>query len=110
MHAAMIGRALRALALCAAAALVAVDAAAQAYPSKPIEVVVHSGPGGGPDVFARAVTAIIDREKMLSQPVIVANRAGGAGNIALNYIRSKRGDPHVILTIATGTVLTAASR
>lgn len=111
MSAFTIGRQLCGLALAGAvAASSADDAAAQAYPSKPVEFVVHSGPGGGPDVFARAVTAIMDREKMLAQPVIVANRAGGAGNIALNYIKGKRGDPHVILTIATGTVLTAASR
>lgn len=85
-------------------------AVAQDFPWKPVEFVAHSGPGGGPDVFARAVTEIITRGKMLSQPVIVVNRAGGAGTIALNYIKSKRGDPHVVLTIATGTVLTAASR
>ncbi len=86
------------------------EATAQGFPSKTVEFVAHSGPGGGPDVFARAVTEIITREKMLVQPVIVANRAGGAGTIALNYVKSKRGDPYVILTIATGTVLTAASR
>lgn len=84
--------------------------AAQTYPSKPLEFVVHSAPGGGPDVFARAVTEMINREKLLAQPLIVANRAGGAGMIALNYIKGKRGDPHVLLTIATGTLLTAASR
>jgi tripartite-type tricarboxylate transporter receptor subunit TctC len=61
-------------------------------------------------VFARAVTDIIAREKLLRQPAIVANRAGGAGTVALNYVKTRRGDPHVVLTIATGTVLTAASR
>lgn len=96
---------------CAAAALGAAGGTeAQAYPSKPVEFVVHSGPGGGPDVFARAVTEIIAHGKLLAQPVIVANRAGGAGMIALNYVKTRRGDPHVVLTIATGTLLTAASR
>ncbi len=85
-------------------------ALAQPYPSKPVEFVAHSGPGGGPDVFARAVTEIIAREKLLRQPAIVANRTGGAGTVALNYIRSKRGDPHSVLTVATGTLMTAASR
>lgn len=101
------------LLLCAAAFLlscVAEPALSQTYPAKPIEVVVHSGPGGGPDVFARAVTEMIAREKLFPQPMIVANRAGGGGINALNYVKSKRGDPYVLLTIATGTVLTAASR
>lgn len=93
-----------------ALSLAAGIATAQPYPSKPLEFVVHSAPGGGPDVFARAVTEMISREKLLTQPVIVANRPGGAGIVALNYVKSKRGDPHVLLTIATGTVLTAASR
>ncbi len=97
--------------LCVAVATAAAgESAAQVYPSKTVEFVAHSGPGGGPDVFARAVTDIITREKMSPQPVIVANRAGGAGTIALNYIKSKRGDPHFVLTVATGTLLTAASR
>lgn len=93
-----------------ACALVAAGAAAQSTPAKPVEFVAHSGPGGGPDVFARAVTDIIAREKLLRQPAVIANRAGGAGTVALNYIKGKRGDPYVVLTIATGTVLTAASR
>jgi putative tricarboxylic transport membrane protein len=98
--------------LASVAAVLAIvgGASAQSFPSKTVEFVAHSGPGGGPDVFARAVTEIITRQKLLSQPVIVANRAGGAGTVALNYVKNKRGDPHVVLTIATGTVLTAASR
>jgi putative tricarboxylic transport membrane protein len=91
-------------------AALARPAAAQPYPSKPVEVVVHSGPGGGPDVFARAVTEMIAREKLFAQPMVVANRAGGGGINALNYVKGKRGDPHVLLTVATGTVLSAASR
>lgn len=87
-----------------------IEAGAQVFPARPVEFVAHTGPGGGPDVFARAVTDMIARAKLLQQPVLVANRAGGAGTIALNYIRGRRGDPHVILTIATGTVLTAATR
>ncbi len=94
----------------AAAILAATTVAAQPYPSRPLEFVSHGGPGSGPDVFARAVTDIMAREKLLRQPAVVANRTGGAGTVALNYIKSRRGDPHVVLTIATGTVLTAASR
>ena len=106
-----VGNCLGIILTCATAAVGAASGvAAQPYPSKPVEFVAHSGPGGGPDVFARAVTEIIARGKLLPQPAIVANRAGGGGIVALNYVKSKRGEPHVVLTIATGTLLTAASR
>jgi len=91
---------------CAAAAvgvLLAVATAAlpaQPYPSKTVEFVVHVNPGGGTDVFARLIMDIINREKLISQPMIVSSRTGGAGAVA----------PHSVLTIATGSFLTATSR
>lgn len=83
---------------------------AQAYPSKTVEFVVHVNPGGGTDVFARLVQEIIAREKLITQPMIVQSRTGGAGTVAFNYVKSKRGDPHTVLTIATGSFVTAISR
>lgn len=94
----------------AAVALGGVMASAQPYPSKPIEFVVHANPGGGTDVFARLVTEIMTREKLVSQPLIVQNRPGGAGTIAFNYVKGKHGDPHTVQAIATGTFLTAIAR
>jgi len=85
-------------------------APAQPYPSKTVEFVVHVNPGGGTDVFARLIMDIINREKLISQPMIVSSRTGGAGAVAFNYIKGKRGDPHSVLTIATGSFLTATSR
>jgi putative tricarboxylic transport membrane protein len=97
-------------ALGAAALACAASAAAQSYPSKAIEFVVHVTPGGGTDVFARYVTEIMTRDKLVTQPLVVLNRPGGAGVVAFTYIKSKRGDPHTVLTMATGSFLTAASR
>lgn len=94
------------IALLAAAGAVS----AQNFPNKPVEFVVHVTPGGGTDIFARAVSEFITRDKLLSQPVIVANRPGGSGAIAFTYVRSKRGDPHVILTVATGSLMSAVIR
>jgi len=91
-------------------ALAAAPAPAQPYPSKTIEFVVHVNPGGGTDVFARLIMDIIGREKLVSQPIIVSSRTGGAGAVAFNYVKSKRGEPHTVLTIATGSFLTATSR
>jgi putative tricarboxylic transport membrane protein len=91
-------------------ALVSAAASAQAYPSKSIEFVVHTAPGGGTDLFARVVTDILQKEKILAQPLLVANRTGGGGVIAYNHIKSRRGDPYTVLTVATGTLLTNAAR
>ncbi|HEX2827293.1 MAG TPA: tripartite tricarboxylate transporter substrate binding protein [Burkholderiales bacterium] len=99
-----------AVALAAGAVAAHVAHAAQWSPSRPIEFVVHTSPGGGTDTFARAVADMLGREKIYSQPTTVSNRTGGAGGVAFNYVKSKKGDPHVVLGIATGTLLTAASR
>ena len=83
---------------------------AQPFPSKPLEFIVHTSPGGGTDVFARAVSEMLTREKLITQPILVANRVGGGGAIAFNYMKSKRGDPYTVLTVATGSLLSAAAR
>src|SRR5262245_3998534 len=65
-------------------------------PSRPVEFVVHGGPGSGNDVFARALIAIIDQEKFAPVRFQVLNKPGGGSTAAAAYIASKRGDPHVI--------------
>jgi putative tricarboxylic transport membrane protein len=97
-------------ALGAAAVVYAAAAPAQLYPSRTVEFVVHVNPGGGTDVFARLVTEIMAREKLVTQPLVVQSRTGGAGVIAFTYVKGKRGDPYTVLTIATGSFLTAAAR
>jgi putative tricarboxylic transport membrane protein len=97
--------------LVVAGAVVAVSGVqAQSFPSKPIEFNVHTSPGGGTDLFARTVTEILIKEKAFPQAIIVSNRPGGSGVIAFNYVKGKKGDPHVVLTMATGSFLTATVR
>lgn len=86
------------------------DAFAQAFPSKPLELVVHTSPGGGTDIFARFIAELLTREKLVNQPVNVLNRVGGGGAIAYTYIKGKRGDPHTIMTVATLSLLTNSLR
>ena len=97
---------------CAALALLAASSvvSAQTYPSKQIEFVVQTSPGSGTDVFGRGVTDMLVREKLITQSIVVNNRVGGAGGVAYNYIKSKRGDPYVVLCTATNGVLLAAAR
>src|SRR5688572_7583215 len=83
-------------------------ALAQPYPSRPLEIVVHTGPGAGNDRVARIFADILQREKLVGQPLTVVNKVGGLGTVAFNYIKAKRGDPHVILS-GVGSTLVAAT-
>src|SRR5215475_11685103 len=69
---------------------------AEFKPTKPIEFVVHGGPGSGNDVFARALTTIIDQEKLSPVRIQVVNKPGGGSTTAAAYVVSKKNDPHVI--------------
>lgn len=78
-------------------ALPAAEATAQAFkPTRPVELVVHTGPGGGSDVFARIVNNIFEQEQLLPVRANVVNRSGGGGAVAMSYVAEKKGDPHVI--------------
>lgn len=91
-------------------AAAATTAPAQPYPSRTIDFTVHTAPGGGTDVFARAVTDILQKERIITQPIIVTNRTGGGGAVAFNHIKTRRGDPYAMLTVATGSLLTNVAR
>src|SRR3979409_2441729 len=71
-------------------------ALAEFKPTRPIEFVVHGGPGSGNDVFARALIAIIDQEKFAPVRFQVLNKPGGGSTAAGAYIASKPPDAHVI--------------
>lgn len=93
----------------AVAAFSAVAVSAQAYPNKPIEVIVHTSAGSGGDIVSRAVTETIRRQKILPVPMVVNNRVGGAGSLAYTYFKEKRGDPYYMLSV-TSTLLAMTVR
>src|SRR5262249_61251563 len=70
-------------------------AAAEFKPTRPIEIVVHNGPGSGPDIFGRTLVQIIDQEKLSPVRLQVVNKIGGGGTTAASYVVNKKGDPHV---------------
>lgn len=82
----------------AIAAMTAFAAPVQAWtPSKPVEFVVTSSPGGGTDNFTRMIQSIITKHKLIEQPMVVVNKGGGSG--AEGYLVSKTaaGDPHKVI-------------
>lgn len=93
----------------ALATVTCAPALGQTWPTRSIEVVVPTSPGSGTDIYARALADIVRREKLLPQQLLVQNRTGGGGLIAINYFLGKRSDPYTILA-ATGTVAIMAAR
>jgi tripartite-type tricarboxylate transporter receptor subunit TctC len=78
-------------------------AAADAYPSRPVELVVPYPPGGSTDVVARMYQAKLS--PLLGQPMIVDNRAGASGNIGTAYVARSPADGQRLL-LSTSAVLT----
>jgi tripartite-type tricarboxylate transporter receptor subunit TctC len=89
--------AIRALPIAAAvlACYAAPALAADAYPTKPVRMIVGFAPGGGTDTTARALTPKLSER--LGQQVIVDNRPGAAGNIATEIITKSPADGYTIL-------------
>lgn len=77
------------------AALPMAAQAADEFPQRPISIYVPFGPGSGSDVFARYFGEKLS-EKM-GTPVVVENKPGAGGAIAMNALRSASADGHTIL-------------
>jgi tripartite-type tricarboxylate transporter receptor subunit TctC len=82
------------LAACAAS-LAAPVALAQAYPNKPITLIVPNPPGGLVDSSARLVSEPLSR--LLGQPIVVDNRGGASGNIAYQTVARAPKDGYTLL-------------
>ena len=90
------------LALCAAAAI----AQAQGWsPSKNVEIIVGSAPGGSNDKTARAVEHALVENKLVPTTISVVNKPGGGSSIAFTYVSQHAGDPHTLL-VGTTALLT----
>jgi len=81
--------------LVAACVLHASGAFAQAYPSKPVKMIVGFPPGGGTDVVARVISAKV--QEWWGQPVTVENRPGATGTIGADYVAKSAADGYTLL-------------
>ena len=85
------------LAVLLAAPLVAF---AQAYPSKPVKVVVTFPPGSTPDIVGRALASRL--QEAMGQPFVVENRAGAGGNIGADAVAKSAPDGYTLLVSTNG--------
>jgi len=89
-----------------AALLVAVAlplaALGQAYPSKPIKLIVGFAPGGAADTVARAYAEPLSRA--LGQPVVIENRAGAGSSIAAEYVAHSPADGYTVLIASPASI------
>lgn len=94
----------------AALALGGVPAFAQEekFPSKPIQVVIHAGPGGGTDITTRLATVYAQKVFGVEMPVVY--KGGGQGAAALLYAASQPRDGYTILTITQSHIFTILQR
>ena len=79
--------------------------AAEYKPTRPIEVVVHTGPGGGADVLARFIAQVVEKDKLAPVRMQVVNKPGGGGLTAMSYVVEKKGEANTI-AVFTGNWLT----
>jgi tripartite-type tricarboxylate transporter receptor subunit TctC len=75
---------------------------AQAWePTKPIEFVVPAGTGGGADQMARFLQGVVAKNKLSPQPIIVVNKAGGAGAEGFLDVKADKGNGHkIVITLS----------
>jgi tripartite-type tricarboxylate transporter receptor subunit TctC len=87
----------RLLAAAAAAGALPAAHAADAWPSRPVTIVVNGGAGSLPDIFARPLADRLQRA--LGQPVVIDNKPGAGGMVAMQQVKSAPKDGHTLAVV-----------
>jgi tripartite-type tricarboxylate transporter receptor subunit TctC len=70
-------------------------------PTKTVEFIIPAGTGGGADQMARFIQALVQKHNMMKEPLVVINKAGGAGAEGFLDVKNAKGDPHkLIITLS----------
>jgi tripartite-type tricarboxylate transporter receptor subunit TctC len=70
-------------------------------PTKPVEFVVPAGTGGGADQMARFIQGVVAKNKLMSQPIIIVNKAGGAGAEGFLDVKGDKGNANkLVITLS----------
>ena len=91
----------------AALAIASFDASAQAYPAKPIRLMVPFPPGGSTDIVARIVAQKLGEQ--LGQNLVIENRGGAGGTIGTAVVAKAAPDGYILVVGTTSTHVVAPS-
>src|SRR5258708_342610 len=86
--------------------LFAIEALAQAYPSRAVRVLVGFTPGGGTDIMARFLTPRLSEQ--MGQPFVVENRPGAATNVATEMLAQAAPDGYTLLFTTSALAINAS--
>src|SRR5437868_14093965 len=87
------------MAVATAFTLGAAAAQAQAYPTRPVKIVVPATPGGAIDLIARTLGDKLT--PALGQPVVVENKPGAANNLGTDYVAKSPPDGYTLVIVAS---------
>ena len=96
-----------ALVLLTAAGFAGFDAAAQAWPAKPVRVIVTLPAGSGTDITGRAIAERLSA--LLGQPFVVENRAGASGSIGQALVAKSDPDGYTIMVASSSWTVVPAT-
>jgi len=97
----------RTLVALAAACCLAPAALAQAWPTKPVHIIVPYPPGGSSDIIARAISKPLS--EALKQTVVVENKPGANGNTGTDFVAKSAPDGHTLVLCDVGALAISAS-
>src|SRR6266436_3676107 len=77
------------------------------FPNRPLRLIVGFAAGGGNDLFARLVGQKLSEN--IGQPVVIENKPGAGGRIAVEYVKNQPADGYTIMVAASGQMAIAAA-
>jgi putative tricarboxylic transport membrane protein len=79
----------------------ALPSAAAWEPTRPVEIIIPAGPGGGADQMGRVIQGIVTKHQLMKQSMVVINKAGGAGGEGFLDVKGSKGNPHkLVITLS----------
>ncbi len=69
-------------------------------PDATLEFIAAGGPGGGYDILCRTMEQVLNKNKLVSQPIIITNKSGGGGSTGWAYLNSHKGGGNSLAAIS----------
>ena len=82
--------------------MTSLNAFASKFPTRPIKLIVYTRPGGAIDIFARKFQAVA--KKYTDANIVVVNKAGAGGVIAMKYVLKRRADGHTLAAVTKSNI------